>query len=914
MKKKQQRWLKILAIFLVFCLSTQPLLVYGQEPEGKNVLEAPNGVEVTCQENGDLMVSWNQVPDASAYIVYRSDDGGGTWTRVETTCGTSYRDTNAEINQPYCYRIQSMLYANESWYDGGYSVVVDGISKVGVCSTVNIINDSLAAEFGWELEGRADLFGILRSDSKDGDYQWIGATANRSYQDVTVNPGQTYYYKVYAAVYKNGSYYNGDFSEALQICVKDPYALTGATNLSIENQDDKASVLRWNAVPYANAYYVYRMEEGGTWRQVGTAWGNSYADSSVQFGKEYTYYVVALKYENGFWMAGPDSEKVSFKFLPQIPKNVMVSAGYGWNSIKISWQAEGNASCYGILRSEQIDGDYSWIAAAWGTSYNDAGLDPEKTYYYKIYGAWYDEESGQWYNGEQTTAVSGCVLKGPSQIAAEPLSYRSVKINWSAVNGVNGYLVWRKADGSESWEALGSTWQTEYLDQTASMGKSYEYRVQSLSYVDNNWGYEGYSSIVTGEPGMVAPQNFTAEVSATEYYGIDLSWTSCVDVETYGIMRAEHGTGDYQWIGAVNATSYTDRSGEPEKWYDYQVYAAVYDGVNWYNSNCSDAVSVQIREKDGAPVISNLRVAYVTGQGYYVACDVAAAHPITQMQFASWSDYNGQDDIVWKTEGNNGGFTGSWVFANEHNYEVGNYTTHVYVTDNTGKTSAAACYAAVPVFSYGTSTGWYDTNGSLGERYYLINGTAVTGWRYIGGLKYYFYPNGVLCQNVDDLIGPQSSYVLKLNKQMNCLTVYANDGINGYVIPVKSMLTSTGDDTPLGTFYTPEKYRWRAMVNGTYAQYATRLTAGQGFLFHSITYEKRDNHTLLTVGYNMLGINKSLGCIRLVCGEAYWIYSRCPLHTKVVIYNDGSNPGPFYRPIVNPIPSNQRWDPTDPNP
>ena len=209
-----------------------------------------------------------------------------------------------------------------------------------------------------------------------------------------------------------------------------------------------------------------------------------------------------------------------------------------------------------------------------------------------------------------------------------------------------------------------------------------------------------------------------------------------------------------------------------------------------------------------------------------------------------------------------------------------------------------------------TGTGWIRENG---KRYYIVNGEKVTGWKYIGGLKYYFNSDGSLCQNVDNIIGVQSSYVIKVNKQANCVTIYANDGANGYVIPVKSMLCSTGDDTPLGTFYTPVKYRWKAMFNGTYAQYATRLTAGQGFLFHSITYSVNgNNHSLLTEGYNGLGVTRSAGCIRLLCSEAYWIYTRCALHTKVIVYND-SNPGPFDRPVLTPIPANQNYDPTDPN-
>ena len=166
---------------------------------------------------------------------------------------------------------------------------------------------------------------------------------------------------------------------------------------------------------------------------------------------------------------------------------------------------------------------------------------------------------------------------------------------------------------------------------------------------------------------------------------------------------------------------------------------------------------------------------------------------------------------------------------------------------------------------------------------------------------------------MDGIIGAQSSYQIKINKQANCVTIYAKDGANGYVIPVKSMLCSTGDDTPVGTLKTLGKYRWANMINGTYSQYATRLTPAPGVLFHSISYSvKGNNRTMITEGYNGLGTVRSLGCVRLVCGDAYWIYQRCAVGTTVIVYND-PNPGPFDRPTVAPIPTNQRWDPTDPN-
>lgn len=204
-------------------------------------------------------------------------------------------------------------------------------------------------------------------------------------------------------------------------------------------------------------------------------------------------------------------------------------------------------------------------------------------------------------------------------------------------------------------------------------------------------------------------------------------------------------------------------------------------------------------------------------------------------------------------------------------------------------------------------TGWVDHDRA---RYYFVDGHAVTGWQYVDGLKFYFTERGALVMDVDPMIGKQDSYKLKVNKELNCLTVYAKDGDNGYILPVKSMLTSVGDDTPLGTFRTPEKYRWRFMVNGTYTQYATRITAG--FLFHSITYETTNENTLITPGYNMLGVTRSLGCVRLNCWNAKWVYDNCSLGTEVEIYNDGAAPGPFFKPYQVWIPADQTYDPTDP--
>ena len=207
-------------------------------------------------------------------------------------------------------------------------------------------------------------------------------------------------------------------------------------------------------------------------------------------------------------------------------------------------------------------------------------------------------------------------------------------------------------------------------------------------------------------------------------------------------------------------------------------------------------------------------------------------------------------------------------------------------------------------------TGW----GWIGnDRYYFKDSVPVTGWQYIDGLKYYFGEDGRMWSDVESLLGSDGPYLIKINKELNCMTIYAQDGGNGYIIPVKSFLTSVGDDTPVGTFKTPEKYRWRLMIHDVYTQYATRLGAGLPILIHSIIYDAANPMSVWASTYNNMGIARSAGCIRLVSGDAKWVYDHCALGTTVQVYNS-SVAGPFERPtIAYEIPFEQTWDPTDPN-
>lgn len=151
-------------------------------------------------------------------------------------------------------------------------------------------------------------------------------------------------------------------------------------------------------------------------------------------------------------------------------------------------------------------------------------------------------------------------------------------------------------------------------------------------------------------------------------------------------------------------------------------------------------------------------------------------------------------------------------------------------------------------------------------------------------------------------------YLIKVNKQQNCITIYKKDKSGRYTVPHKAMICSTGYETPVGTFKTPAKYRWKALVGDVWGQYSTRITGG--FLFHSVWYYKTDPSTLSAVQYNKLGTMCSHGCIRITVADAKWIYDNCPIGTTVIIYNS-KNPGPLGKPKAIKLKPNMGFDPTD---
>ncbi|MCM1365065.1 MAG: GBS Bsp-like repeat-containing protein [Faecalibacterium sp.] len=151
---------------------------------------------------------------------------------------------------------------------------------------------------------------------------------------------------------------------------------------------------------------------------------------------------------------------------------------------------------------------------------------------------------------------------------------------------------------------------------------------------------------------------------------------------------------DLIWYGTVNNgentffndIKYSDHAAGATHFYcDFYV-----DGTNGKSSSMRLEYWVDTEK----PTISNVQVSKnVTG--YSVTCNVSDNVGVTRVRFPSWTDTNGQDDLIWHEGTINGNTATCWIPVSAHNNEYGYYATHIYAYDAMGNESQYALFFEV---------------------------------------------------------------------------------------------------------------------------------------------------------------------------------------------------------------------------
>ena len=191
----------------------------------------------------------------------------------------------------------------------------------------------------------------------------------------------------------------------------------------------------------------------------------------------------------------------------------------------------------------------------------------------------------------------------------------------------------------------------------------------------------------------ISSKGYTVACRVTDNVGVDFvafpTWTVANDQDDlaadWGITQRGSQSGD-TYIFQVNASEHNNETGE----YTTHIYAFDAEG----NQACYELGDILVMDDTEAPVISDVVISNITSQGYTVTCKVTDNVGVDVVAFPSWTTYGGQDDLAenWGNTqvGVRDGDTYTFhVYTMDHNFELGEYVTHIYARDRVGNETQA---------------------------------------------------------------------------------------------------------------------------------------------------------------------------------------------------------------------------------
>lgn len=326
----------------------------------------------------------------------------------------------------------------------------------------------------------------------------------------------------------------------------------------------KAITVKWNAVPGATEYLLYRKGgEDKSYRAIATWKDISYTDTeNIQSNTTYTYAVRAKNASGYGWYAGE-----SFTYIDAT--NVTVTNSN--SGVKIAWDKVEGATGYRVYKRKAGETSWSRIDEVDSTvlTVTDKSISSGVEYEYLVRVCKNNSLSA--YSNVASIRYVGMVSKVTLANAQ-----KGVSVKWTAVEGAEKYRIYRRLKDETSWTILKTVGANvlSLTDTGATTGKLNYYAVRV--YANGAWSaYKSYGI------NYIATPQVTKTVSVIGS-GITLNWKAVAGAAQYRVYR--HNGSSWTLLGKVTGTSYTDKSVTLGKSYKYTLRAENGSNLSSYNS------------------------------------------------------------------------------------------------------------------------------------------------------------------------------------------------------------------------------------------------------------------------------------------------------------------------------------------
>ncbi|WP_426350512.1 GH25 family lysozyme [Alloiococcus sp. CFN-8] len=341
-------------------------------------------------------------------------------------------------------------------------------------------------------------------------------------------------------------------------------------NLKSSVKNSTTAEIRWDKVPGAYGYEIYRKDPGknsySKLAEVIGAASTSFVDDSLSSGGEFSYKVRAYYNLSSGNNYGSFSEEamVTLNHAPVQVKGLTVGKST-INSLSFSWNKVSGATGYEIYSYDLSKEDYTKIATIKNPdtlSYTHKGLPSGTAYKYKIRA--YKTVGGKNYYGKFSSAITMATRATKvTGLKFSSATKNSVTLTWKKQTGGTGYRVYRYDEETGKYITLATfngASKNSYTDKGLEVGTKYKYKVRA--YKKGGDYYYGepsdeYAVYTTTSKGIISATSLNIRKGAGTNHAVVTSASRYQEAAILSKVRNSKGELWYQIKFSKGGKSYT---------------------------------------------------------------------------------------------------------------------------------------------------------------------------------------------------------------------------------------------------------------------------------------------------------------------------------------------------------------------
>ena len=350
----------------------------------------------------------------------------------------------------------------------------------------------------WSEADDAHMYRLYRFDPEQNKYVAIQSTADTSYTDTDLTPGETYQYKVRCYWTIGGTNYYGTYSDVLEATTLPAKVET----ITADSCTATTITLSWDEIYGATGYRIYQYNPDSAKFEKLTdvsADMTSFKVAGLESAKEQQFKVRAYKTLGGTNYWGTNSSAFAAVTKPAKVKNTVVETASS-TSVDISWDKVSRATGYQIYRLDPETGSYTKLATIKNNktfAYTDTALTSTTEYTYKVR-AYLTYDGSNYYGGfGDVTSATTKPAKVKNLKATTKSS--SVKLSWNKQSRGTGYQVYRLNSKTGKYEKIATIKDPKtvsYTDKAVKKGTTYSYKVRAYKTYNGTNYYGSYSGVI----------------------------------------------------------------------------------------------------------------------------------------------------------------------------------------------------------------------------------------------------------------------------------------------------------------------------------------------------------------------------------------------------------------------------------